>query len=54
MNCSIVWVIMGRQGYPQNAGFLVVLVNFVLLMAILLIMPSDGYHGTLLMTTLIH
>ena len=26
MNWSIVWVIMGRWGYPQNAGVLVVLV----------------------------
>ena len=28
MNWSIVWVIMGRRGYPQNAGVLVVLVHF--------------------------
>ena len=28
MNWWIVWVIMGRRGYPQNAGVLVVLVLF--------------------------
>ena len=27
LNCSIVWVIMGWWGYPQNAGVLVVLVH---------------------------
>ena len=27
MNWSIVWVIMRRRGYPQNAGVLVVLVD---------------------------
>ena len=27
MNWSIVWVIMGRRGYPQDAGVLVVLVD---------------------------
>ena len=31
MNWSIVWVIMGQQGYPQNAGVLVVLVRTALI-----------------------
>ena len=42
MNWSIVWVIMGRRRYPQNAGILVVLVMTIFYM------PASWYSSIFL------
>ena len=46
---SIIWVIMRRRGYPQNAGVLVVLVVIVVLCALSRYLESPLHSSTSLM-----